>query len=93
MTKIIFNDDTILNVEQNGNNYIAESKPEFPEDFTNITIENNEGIQTIKNGMLIESYPLDERYWFGIIEKPESEVLKEQILDIECIMADLLEMI
>ena len=92
MATITFNDNTLFETEQNGNNFITNQKPDFPEDLTNIKIEYNEGTQNIKNGMVVECYPLDNRYWFTIVEKPENEILKEQILDLECIISDLLEM-
>jgi len=92
MTKIVFNDGSVLNAEQNGTNYIVNSKPAFPEDLTNITIEGALGTSTIENGMIVECFALDNRYWFTIVEKPQSEVLKEQILDLECIISDLLKM-
>ena len=47
MTTIIFNDGTTLEVEQNGSTFIADTKPAFPSDLTNIEIEETYDVSKI----------------------------------------------
>ncbi len=72
MEKIIFKDGTEITVERNGSCFIVETKPEFPEDLTDITIE-GEMPQTIANGRIVDAASVDGRYWFTIIEISEAE--------------------
>ena len=89
---ITFNDGTIINADLNGNCYIVDTKPEFPRDLTNITVQGEKYNQTYQNGEIIECYSIDGRYWFGINEIP-ADVLKERKIqaDIQYIamMADI----
>ena len=91
MVQILFNDGATIECEQNGSTFLADDKPTFPTDLTNIVIsevaENEDGeavtseLVTIKNGLVVECYPLDERYAFTIIEKPYTQVLEEKIAE------------
>lgn len=79
--KIIFNDQSELTVEVNGDCYITKKKPSFPDDLTNISIE---GEQTVHfdNAVLVECASVDKMYWFTFIEKSKEEIREEELLKI-----------
>lgn len=113
MTTITFNDGSTLEVEQNGSTFVTDTKPDFPEDLTDIEIEESfevtkvvetdEGEDTvtetvtqnytISNGMFVECYAPDEKYYFSIIEKPYQIVLEERLQEQDDIICELLEML
>ena len=90
--KITFNDGTKITAEVNGNSYIVDEKPEFPEDLTDVVIEKNEEEKTIKDARIIECASIDGRYWFAIIEIPEQERILTHLqssVDYIAMMADI----
>lgn len=106
MTTIIFNNGTTLEVEQNGSTFITDTMPDFPSDLTNIEIEvveNDEEEETvtetvtrnysISNGLVVECYAPDNKYYFSIIEKPYQMVLEERLQEQDDIICELLEML
>lgn len=48
---------------------------------------------TISNGMLVECYAPDDKYYFSIIEKPYQMVLEERLREQDDIICELLEML
>lgn len=76
-----------LTVEKNGGSFITATKPDFPSNLKNITIESEDGIQVIARGEILECASIDDRYWFGINEIPESVIkeasIEQRIADIE----------
>ena len=48
---------------------------------------------SISNGMLVECYAPDEKYYFSIIEKPYQTVLEERLSEQDDIICELLEML
>ena len=87
---IKFNDGSELNVAVNGTCYISEDEPVFPSDLTNITITGDEGETTIKNGRIVEVFPLGDGHWFGIEDIPESERATKQVrADVDYIAMEL----
>lgn len=113
MTTITFNDGMTLEVVQNGSTFITDTKPDFPEDLTDIQIEEtydvskiveNDGEEetvtetvtrnySISNGMIVECYVPDDKYYFAIIEKPYQMVLEERLQEQDDIICELLEML
>lgn len=113
MTTISFNDGTTLEVEQNGSTFITDTKPDFPEDLTDIIIEESFKVSriietdegedtvtetvtqnyTISNGMIVECYAPENKYYFAIIEKPYQMVLEERLQEQDDIICELLEML
>ena len=83
MEKITFNDGTVIAAEKNGNCFIVDEKPDFPEDLTDIIIEGEE-INTVENGRIVEAASIDGRYWFTIQEMSEDELWKAEIEDALC---------
>lgn len=90
--KITFNDGTKITAEVNGNSYIVDEKPEFPEDLTDVVIEKNGEEKTIKDARIVECASIDGRYWFAIIEIPEQERILTHLqssVDYIAMMADI----
>ena len=71
--KITFNDGTEITADVNGGSYITDEMPDFPEDLTNVTIEENGTEKTVEYGQLIECASIDGRYWFAIGEVSEQQ--------------------
>lgn len=76
---IKFNDGTEITAKVNGSCYITEKKPAFPADLTGLVIEEDGSAKEYENAVLVECASVDGKYWFSFIEKPEEQVLKEQI--------------
>ena len=74
MVKIIFNDKSEINAERNGSNFITDAKPTIPDDLTNVEIVEDGATTVIQNAQFVECYPLDERYYFTLIEISEAEL-------------------
>ena len=69
---IVFADGTELEVEKNGTCFIVDEEPEFPEDLSEVTITEDGKDTVIENAEIVECAATDDRYWFAIIEIPES---------------------
>ena len=48
---------------------------------------------TISNGMIVECYAPDDKYYFSIIEKPYQMILEERLQEQDDIICELLEML
>lgn len=93
MVTITFNNNTVLNVEQNGSTFVLEEKPNFPEDLTDVMISSENGTQHISNGLVVECYAPDSKFYFTIIEKPYQMILEERLSEQDDIICELLEML
>ena len=69
---IIFNDGTELEAAVNGDCFIVDEKPDFPNDLTDISIVSDQGERTVEHGRIVECAS-EEGYWFAIAEIPEAE--------------------
>lgn len=76
---IKFKDGTEIEAEVNGNNYITETRPEFPEDMTEVIVVKNEAEETLKNVSIQESAGLDDRFWFIFHEATQQEITESQV--------------
>ena len=93
MTTIIFNNGTTLEVVQNSSTFILDTKPAFPSDLSDIEITDGETTTNIVNGMIVECYAPDDKYYFSIIEKPYQIILEERLQEQDDIICELLEML
>ena len=75
MGKVIirFNDGNEISAEINGDSYIVNTKPEFPEDLSNVVISGEDINKRYDNAELIECASVDGRYWFAFREIPQEE--------------------
>ena len=71
--KIIFKNGTELIVEKNGSCFIANEKPDFPEDLTEVVETGEEEKRIYHDAYLIECASVDKKYWFTFGEETESE--------------------
>ena len=77
-----------LEVEENGNSYILDTKPVFPQNLSTVTITNEETTITLHNVELVECASIDDRYWFNFTEIPEVEVRERSLrADLEYLAA------
>lgn len=79
--KIVFNDKTEITVGINGNSFIADKKPDFPDDLTNISVTGDQGMH-FDNAILVECASVDTKYWFSFAEKSKSDIEREELLSI-----------
>ena len=76
---ITFNDGKIIEAIKNGTCYIVDEKPEFPDDLTDISIEESNSTTYIKFGKIVDIQSNDSRYWFAIDVVSEAERANEQL--------------
>ena len=90
---IRFKDGTGLNAERNGDCYITDTKPDFPEDLSVVWIGDGSSETALHNAELTECAVTDGRYWFAFIETP-ADVLRQRELEdtIQMLTDCLLEM-
>ena len=91
--KIIFKNGTELTAEVNGNSYILMDEPEFPEDLSVVTVQEN-GSNTVFNNVKVQPCAsVDGRYWFTFVEEGELErALRELHEENEILTECILEM-
>lgn len=65
---IIFKDGDVMSVEMNGDCYITQTKPEFPEDLSTVTVQSEDGERVYHDAVLVECASIDGRYWFTFNE-------------------------
>ena len=80
---ITFQSGDQITVEKNGDCYITDTKPEFPEPLGNVSITSDEGDRTYEDALLIECASVDGRYWFAFMETPEDVKLRNRIAELE----------
>ncbi len=83
---ITFANGSKLTAEMNGNCFIKNSKPSFPEDLTTVTVESDNGTQVIKNAIVQDCASVDGKYWWCFVEKDprdmEIEMLEDAIIEL-----------
>lgn len=78
--KIIFNDGIEITAEVNGSCYIVDTKPEFPDDLTEVVIEKDGTQETLEFAEVQECASSDGRYWFTFATATEYDKLQSQVL-------------
>ena len=77
---IRFKDGTEIEADVNGNNFITNTEPNFPDDLSEVTIVRDEEEEVLRNAFVQQTAGLDDRYWF-IFSVPSSyDVLESQVL-------------
>lgn len=79
VVKITFSNGDEITAERNGNSYIVDEEPQFPDNLESITITEGDNETVIEHGRIIECASVDERYWFAIEEVPEQERKLEEM--------------
>ncbi len=79
VVKITFSNGDEITAERNGNSYIVDEEPQFPDNLESITITEGDNETVIEHGRIIECASVDERYWFTIEEVPEQERKLEEM--------------
>ena len=91
--RIIFEDGTELTAEKNGDCFITEQKPEFPEELGHVIAESEENTREWENAKLIECASNDGNYWFSFTEIPEEDMEKAAMrAEIDMLTECILEM-
>jgi hypothetical protein len=78
--KIRFKDGTELEASVNGNNFITDEAPEFPDDLSEVVIVSDGGEEVIKNVTVQQAAGLDDRYWFIFVAQTPLGSLESQVL-------------
>ena len=91
MVQITIN-DYAFPAEQNGNCYITDSKPDFPDGLFTAVVTGDDPLQnnTYLNAELIECYSIDGRYWFAFRELTPDELYRKQLDDERNMVLDLI---
>ncbi len=76
---IRFTNGETIEAEVNGNNFITDTEPEFPDDLTKVEIESEEGTTVLNDVFVQEGAPLDGRYWFILMETPKEEIKTNEL--------------
>ena len=71
---IAFADGTSINAELNGDSYITDTKPDFPDDLSTVTITGPKTNVTIENARIVTCASVDGRFWFAILPTPQKEI-------------------
>ena len=66
---IKFKNGEQITAEQNGNCYILDDAPEFPDDLTEVRVAGNDGEQVFHYVIIQEAASVDGRYWFCMVEE------------------------
>ena len=88
--RITFANGSGLDAEVNGNCYITDTRPEFPDDLSVVTVTadsiyNN---RTYRNAQIIECASTDGRYWFTFHELSPVEVRLKELEDTNQMLTD-----
>ena len=76
---IKFLNGTEIITEINGNCFITEEKPDFPENMSEVTVEKENEVIKLFNARVQDCAPIDNRYWFILLEATPSEILESQV--------------
>lgn len=77
---IRFKDGTEIEADVNGNNFITNTEPDFPDDLSEVTIVRGEEEEVLRNTFVQQSAGLDDRYWFIFAVPSNYDVLESQVL-------------
>lgn len=90
--KIVFKNGMEIEAELNGSSLIVDTKPDFPSDLSVVTVIATDGERTYNNAEIVECASVDDRYWFTVLEIPETERAARQIqanIEYIAMMADI----
>ena len=76
---IKFTDGTEIEVDVNGDSFITDTEPEFPDDMAVVEVEQGDNTTFYHNARVQECASVDNRYWFIILEASQSEILESQV--------------
>ena len=90
---IRFKNGDTLNAEQNGNTFIVNEYPGFPEDLSEVHILADGQETVLQYVMIEEAASTDGRYWFVMVEETaEDRQIREQTERIKFLEDCLMEM-
>ena len=82
-TIITFADGTIIYAENNGNCYITDTRPAFPDNLSDVIVQISNGDtsrgQIYQHAEIIECANVDGRYWFAFRELTPDELYRGQL--------------
>lgn len=81
---IIFTNGLEIEVESNGDSYITDTEPNFPDDLSVVIIKNGDDTTELKNINVQECASIDGRYWFVFVPMSEIEIRFAEIEDALC---------
>ncbi len=91
--RITFKDGSYIIAEQNGNCFILNETPDFPEDLSEVTVHSGEDVTVLHYVMIQEAASVDGRFWFCMVEEsPEDRQIREQAERIAFLEDCLMEM-
>lgn len=91
---LTFVDGTVIEAEENGNCFIVPTEPEFPEDLSEVTVEDDSGEKILYNVIVQEAASVDGRYWFALIEESDADkAMRELREDVGDALNSLLEFV
>lgn len=91
---LTFVDGTVIEAVENGNCFIVPAEPEFPEDLSEVTVEDDSGKKTLYNVTVQEAASVDGRYWFILVEEsPADKAMRELREDVGDALNSLLEFV
>lgn len=83
---ITFKSGMTITAEMTGNCFIKDSKPSFPEDLSEVTVETEEQTIVYHNAMVQEAASVDGNYWWCFVEKDprdvEIQMLEDAIIEL-----------
>ena len=71
---IVFGDGTAIEAERNGDCFITNEKPGFPDDLSTVTVTDAQTVYELRDAELIECASVDGRYWFTFRELSPMEL-------------------
>lgn len=91
--RIVFKNGKSLTAEQNGNSFIVNEAPDFPQDLTEVTVFSDDQQTVLHYVMIEEAASTDGRYWFCMVEESaEDRQIREQAERIQFLEDCLMEM-
>ena len=81
---IYFSNGLEVAAERNGDCFITDGKPEFPDDLSVVTISDLSQEFELHNVEIVECASSDERYWFSFRERTREEMTIQMLTD--CIL-------
>ncbi len=81
---IIFTNGLEIEVESNGDSYITDTEPNFPDDLSVVIIKNGDDTTELENVNVQECASVDGRYWFVFVPMSEIEIRFAEIEDALC---------
>ena len=76
--KIKFNNGTELTVEKNGDCFIADEAPVFPDDLSVVTVESKDESEIYHDAIVQKCASVDGKFWFAFLEEsPEEKTIRE----------------